>query len=454
MKFKDFFLICLSLVIFNACSDDDVQIDSPEEDTGQPQEEVPNEEEEGSGNTAPVEFSLAGLEDGASDIDLHPVLSWTATTDTDGDEITYTLLLDTNESPETILAENLTATEFTIAEGLDRNKVYYWKVIASDGKGGETESSETFSFSTKGFSFADSALTTNVGFGARRNHSITEFNGKLWMIGGRDDIDSYDDIWSSTDGETWQLEAEDPFGFFNKSNHTAVVFKNKLWVIAGAFSDVWSSTNGKDWTKETTNPGFGSREGHSTVVYDGKLWVIGGTKVSDQMNDVWYSENGIHWVQATESAQFSPRTDHTTVVFDGKMYLMGGTAVQDSSPIFYNDVYTSTDGVNWTEVDTDSVFELRANHTSLVYGNRMWVIGGWQAIVNQSTFQQDITTFADVWYSDNGTHWNKLTTSASYGARMGHVSVIFDDKILISGGLKINQEDHTRAHNSDVWMIE
>ena len=136
------------------------------------------------------------------------------------------------------------------------------------------------------------------------------------------------------------------------------------------------------------------------------------------------------------------------------MYLMGGTTIQDFSPLFYNDIYTSTDGINWTEVASESVFEIRANHTSLVYDNKMWVIGGWQAVTNQETMEQDVISFADVWYSDNGTEWNKLSGSDSYTGRLGHASTVFENKILISGGLNIDQDDNLRSHYNDVWVIE
>jgi len=448
MKFKNLLFISTSLLIFGACSSDDLEVDVPETDTEQP------EEEQNPDNNAPDTFNLTAVNNGASDIEMNPLLMWSATTDQDGDDITYKLLLDTNESPETTIAENLTTTEYTITEGLNRNKVYYWKVIAMDGKGGETESTDVFSFTTKGLTLSESALVTNAEFSDRRNHSITEFDGKLWLIGGQDDNSSYKDVWSSTDGKVWELVAEDPFGFGGKSNHTAIVFKNKFWIIGGGFSDIWSSTNGIDWVRNDLSGPFGSREGHSTVVYDGKLWVIGGTKGSEQMNDVWYSEDGITWTEAASSTQFSPRTDHTTVVFDGKMYLMGGTTIQDFSPLFYNDIYTSTDGINWTEVATESVFEIRANQTSLVYDNKMWVIGGWQALTNQETMEQDVVSFADVWYSENGTQWNKLNGNDSYTGRLGHASVLFENKILISGGLNIDQDDNLRSHYNDVWVIE
>ncbi|CAN0589387.1 unnamed protein product, partial [Ectocarpus sp. 12 AP-2014] len=288
----------------------------------------------------------------------------------------------------------------------------------------------------------------------RRNHTITEFNGKLYLIGGQDDSNGYKDVWSSVDGKDWTLVAEEPFGFFPKSNHTAIVFKDKLWVIGGGFSDVWSTSDGETWTRNEISPGFDSREGHSTVVYNDKLWVIGGTSVSDQKNDVWSSEDGLVWEQVAESTQFSPRADHTTVVFEDKMYLIGGMYIEDFSSNFLNDIYTSTDGINWVEVDPATVFGVRAEHTSVVYDNKIWVIGGWQAVVNETTFEQDVTTFADAWYSDNGIVWVQIAINETFAARLGHATTLFENKIIVSGGLDLNASANSRTHSNDVWVIE
>ncbi|WP_209400251.1 kelch repeat-containing protein [Pseudozobellia sp. WGM2] len=456
MKFTNLFLISISLVLFQSCSDDNSPIEIPEPDSEQSEEPQVEEEvdEEEPINISPDSFSLLSLEDGEEDSDLNPQLKWGAANDQDGDTVTYQLILDYNESPENVLVENLTETQFTITESLERNTLYFWKVIASDNNGNETESSETYSFSTKGISFSETALTANTEFTARRNHSITEFNGKLWMIGGQDDNESYDNVYSSADGSSWELEAENPFDVFNKSNHTTVVFKNKLWAIGGWYSDIWSSTNGKDWTMETATPNFGAREGHSTVVFNNKIWVIGGSEGPDQFNDVWYSDDGITWSLAIENAQFSPRMDHTTVVHDNKMYLIGGTSVTNFSPSFYNDIYVSTDGITWTQISAESSFEVRSDHTSLVFDNKIWVIGGWSAVNNEETFEQDVASFDDVWYSENGIQWSNLNVSESYSPRMGHASAVFDGKIIISGGLNIKQADNSRTHYNDVWVVE
>jgi uncharacterized membrane protein len=78
------------------------------------------------------------------------------------------------------------------------------------------------------------------------------------------------------------------------------------------------------------------------------MWVIGGRDDSlNYKNDIWYSTDGVNWIQATASAGWSPRYLHTSVVYDGKMWIIGGF---DSSYGHKNNVWYSTNGVDWTQV--------------------------------------------------------------------------------------------------------
>ena len=54
-------------------------------------------------------------------------------------------------------------------------------------------------------------------------------------------------------------------------------------------------------------------------------------------NDVWYSSDGINWYQATPNANFSKRQSHSSVVFNNKIWVIGG----GDNTSFYNDVWYS-----------------------------------------------------------------------------------------------------------------
>ncbi|KLO21712.1 MULTISPECIES: hypothetical protein [unclassified Marinitoga] len=109
-------------------------------------------------NSPPV-FAATGPTpaDGASNQSITTTLDFDDATDPDGDSVTYDVYLGTNQTDvnnlvaSTKIATDLT-TSITPSLSLDRGATYYWKVVAKDGKGGETQlpgSNTTYSFSTQ-----------------------------------------------------------------------------------------------------------------------------------------------------------------------------------------------------------------------------------------------------------------------------------------------------------------
>jgi hypothetical protein len=244
---------------------------------------------------------------------------------------------------------------------------------------------------------------------------------------------------------TW-TQATANAGWSARYCHASVVFNNNMWVMGGCndndsnfYNDVWYSSNGVNWTRATANAGWSARGVPSSVIFDNKMWVMGGMGgfdsthhiPSDLRDDIWYSSNGVNWTQATADAEWSARAGHTSVVFDNKMWVMGGL---DSSNC-KNDVWYSTNGVNWTQATTNAGWSARFVHTSVVFNNKMWVMGGFDLNNCKN----------DVWYSSNGVNWTQATANAQWPARFGHTSVVFDNKMWVMGG-----EDNTSNRN-DVW---
>ena len=270
------------------------------------------------------------------------------------------------------------------------------------------------------------------------------------MIGGgsaSSSVNSYNkDVWYSSDGVTWtQATASANFG--ERSGHTSVVFDNKIWVIGGYdvfgnhTNSVWHSSDGVTWTQATPSANFGARSYHESVVYDGKIWVIGGleSNPSTYKNDAWYSSDGVTWKQATSSANFSARYSHQCVVFNNKIWVIGG---QGSGPDNNNDVWYSSDGVTWTQATASANFGSRRDHSSVVHNSNMWVIMGWPDLTSNDSY------YNDAWTSSDGVSWTQCTSSLlSQGGRaIIHCSVVFNDKIWIIGGA-----DADDPQTNDVW---
>ncbi|MDF1763199.1 MAG: hypothetical protein P1U57_07310, partial [Oleibacter sp.] len=320
-------------------------------------------------------------------------------------------------------------------------------------------------------------------FSARLSHQTVSFPDpndnnklKLWIVGGTSGAVASNDVRSSSDGVRWKL-ITDNAAFSARFDHQVVVFpdpndenKNKLWLIGGNTAegfknDIWSSTDGITWTEVNASSEFPVRSGHQVVVFPDpdtgaeKLWLIGGGNDSvPYLNDVWSSFDGITWTEVNASADFPARTFHQVVAFtdanDGnnlKLWLLGGT---NGSSL--NDVWKSSNGSIWEPVQSNTIFSERFAHQVVVYPNpdtgldNLWLIGGdtSNGLIN------------DVWSTADGALWNEETDSADFSARYGHQLVIFpdpssgDDQLWVIGGAdSSSQNDVWKSANGKAWML-
>jgi hypothetical protein len=224
----------------------------------------------------------------------------------------------------------------------------------------------------------------------------------------------------------------------NRTGHTSVVFQDKMWVMGGfaenkeAKNDVWSSTDGKNWTLETDSAGWDPREGHTAVVFDDKMWVMGGAVGlvdgrADGRNDVWCSSNGVDWDEVSSSAPWRPRYGLTSLSFSGRMYLICGLVTDTTDNIFPKDVWSSEDGINWQRTTAEINKDILAlqSHASVVFHNKMWVLGG-----------QDYTSTVrsgKVYCSTDGIQWDRPTEEEYWGVDQ-FPAVVFKDKMWVLGG--------------------
>ena len=268
--------------------------------------------------------------------------------------------------------------------------------------------------------------TAAAAWSASRAHSSVVFDGKIWVLGSSYDGSNYkNDVWYSAGGSNWNTATTDA-AWSARILHSSVVFDDKIWLLGGFDggnkNDVWYSADGINWVEASTAAAWSARRTHSSVVFDGKIWVLGGWDGSSYKNDVWYSTDGINWSEASATAAWSARRAHSSVVFDDKIWVLGGS-ITNSGEINKNDVWYSTDGINWVEATTDAAWSARGFHSSVVFNGKIWVLGGY-----------DNSRKNDVWYSTDGINWTKTSTAAAWSARDFHSSVVFDDKIWVLGG--------------------
>ena len=102
------------------------------------------------------------------------------------------------------------------------------------------------------------------------------------------------------------------------------------------------------WTTTTTTTAYGGRRYHQSVVLNDTLYIIGGNNTSDiRLKDVWSSTDGVNFtnILTTGASPFAERRWHSCAVFNGRIWLVGGQS--DSGDL--NDVWSSADGIAWTE---------------------------------------------------------------------------------------------------------
>ncbi|KPM32787.1 Kelch repeats protein [Croceitalea dokdonensis DOKDO 023] len=128
-------------------------------------------------------------------------------------------------------------------------------------------------------------------------------------------------------------------------------------------------------------------------------------------------------IQVTDDAGFTARGGHNSLVFDNKMWVIGGNSCCGGQ---FNDVWSSTDGVTWTQVTANANFAARTGHASVVFDGKMWVIGG-----NGSQ------EFNDIWNSSDGSNWTQVTDHIDINNRFNHKMLVFDNKMWIIGGRDI-----------------
>ena len=193
---------------------------------------------------------------------------------------------------------------------------------------------------------------------------------------------------------------------------------------------MWYSTNGVNWARATDGAPWAGRYGHTSVVHDGKIWVLGGYHGNTKYNDVWYSADGTSWTQAIANAPWAERSYHTSVVHDGKIWVIGGEGTfPPAFSTYKNDVWYSANGVNWSRATAAAPWAGRRSHSSVAYDGKIWVIGGG---FGNPPF---VYTFKnDVWYSSNGTSWTQATSVAPWCERYGHSSTVYNQRIWVIGG--------------------
>ena len=147
-----------------------------------------------------------------------------------------------------------------------------------------------------------------------------------------------------------------------------------------------------------------------------------------------------NWQQTTSAAAWSPTGMRASVVFNNKMWVLGG--FQDAS------IWSSTNGLSWTQETANAPWGKRYEHAAVVYNNHIWVFGG-IGLTGQAGYR------SDVWFSPDGVNWGLATASAPWGPRARHGAVVHNNRMwIIGGGYNGGQSDVWSSNNGVNWTLE
>jgi hypothetical protein len=316
-------------------------------------------------------------------------------------------------------------------------------------------------------------ITLTAEFAPRDGAGALSFAGKMWLLGGWNPSPAQkkffplicnNEVWSSVDGAKWTLVKDNTFkdATFDKTSdwegrHTAgyAFYRDKMWIIGGDCNqkryqnDVWNSTDGKTWTyvNKGKDVPWGPRVLHYTVVHDDKIWVIGGQSMpafakSDEVfyRDVWTTTDGVEWKKSVpEEPCWSARgMIGGSAVMNGRIWMLGGGTYdtpQTPTRKFHNDVWSSADGVHWKRHTEAAPWHPRQYHDVAVWDNRLWVMEG---------YHQTGGNRNDVWCSTDGEQWQELPNTPWKPRHAASLFVHNDALWMVAGN---NMEP-------DVWRLK
>jgi concanavalin A-like lectin/glucanase superfamily protein len=275
------------------------------------------------------------------------------------------------------------------------------------------------------------------------------FKGRMWLLGGWNPYCAFDtnsEVWSSEDGFTWRLDAVAPW----ERRHDAgyAVLNDKMWIVGGDMetghyqNDVWCSADGVNWEQVASNVPWANRATQYVLAFNDRLWLMGGQEIFESSppvvayNDVWSSADGANWRLETPAAAWSPRgLILGSVVFRDHMWVIGGG--QYDVRTFNNDVWASSDGIDWNLILDQAPWSPRQFQSITVFDNKIWVLAGGTEASQGGT--------NDVWYSTDGAQWTELAATP-WIARHAATTIVYNNVLWLTGG-------SDQYCDNDVWKL-
>jgi PKD repeat protein len=195
---------------------------------------------------------------------------------------------------------------------------------------------------------------------------------------------------------------------------------------------------GYDWSEITSTAAFKNWSAGSVVVLNDVMYMIAGIdETSDYLGTVYSSSDGVTWTLLNSSA-FVGRHANVAVAYDNKIWSIGG--YEGPVPGYVDEVWSSPDGIIWTLNTDAAAFGRIVRPVVLNYNNAMWVIGG--------DTQGGAGVLNDVYTSTDGATWTLVNGSCPWTQRYTHGGTVFENKMWIWGGTATTS---SATALKDVW---
>ena len=197
--------------------------------------------------------------------------------------------------------------------------------------------------------------------------------------------------------------------------------------LVGGNSDnaIFQSADGVTWS-QTAVANFPARSSAAGCALGGKFWIAGGRENGVAASDVWSSPDGVIWTQAPVAAPWRPRSNFTCISFGGKLWVMGGL---DANLTPLGDIWNSTDGAAWTKVTDAAPWSARSGAAVAEHKGSLYLFGGLLA---------DQSLSDELWSSADGAVWSRETGGVRGGsppARQAAALFSLKGKLYLFGGL-------------------
>lgn len=268
------------------------------------------------------------------------------------------------------------------------------------------------------------------------DHNVVVHDNVAYVVGVVTGVDTWGamqpniekHLYSTTDGITW-IKTEDALDV-SRILTSAFTLNNGIYVFGGNKQGGFGSFLGSKASDAPYFPAGGivettlfSANGSSfapTAAYtedmpkrtltagyvvDDKMYIAGGLDaLGHPLNDVWSSSDGVNWTEVSNGG-FSARIKASTVAYAGKIYMFGGQLADGTCAT--ETLVSSDNGITWEVVDQDQAlpdnFKARCNADAWVDADGyLWIVGGQEVVSvthNDEGMITDIEykTLTDVW---------------------------------------------------------